>query len=273
MAQWSDKPKKIEVQGVFIELNRGDIWTTLRRLQDNWGWKSVKKVSRFVEKLEKNGSVVVKKSKLGTHLTLVKYREYQDKEHRNDTGRKHEGNTKETRWDHDGIIKNKGNKGNNGNKGIINTKTLPIPDSRRQWGDRFETFWLQAYLKTGKGLFPQEAKNKRGSGAKLSWDNLFFEEIENKQITADNLFDEIMKGNSDFANFIKKTKPDKIKMVQGWLTERRFRDEQNHYTEEEADAARARNSFTIRTNPKSAAEKALEDLERSIADHRGDNQG
>lgn len=104
--------KTVLYKGQTIVINRGDVYTSIRKLSNRWHW-STGKVSRYLNILTKLGMVKRKKStKSATLLTLVKYEDFQsvryrDKDTDRDTG-------KDTGGDSDGrLLKNIKNKKEN----------------------------------------------------------------------------------------------------------------------------------------------------------------
>ena len=84
----------------LIHVKRGSKVTSLRKLSKRWGW-SIKKVNNFLNLLESDNMIVVKRNTKRTAYTIVNYNDYQDedidKRNTKETRGKHAGNTKETR--------------------------------------------------------------------------------------------------------------------------------------------------------------------------------
>ena len=75
--------KETEIFGLSLEIERGSFATTIKQLSDTWKWSRTK-VYRFLDELEKDSAITVKKSaQLCTQLrsqkcTLVKINNYDD---------------------------------------------------------------------------------------------------------------------------------------------------------------------------------------------------
>jgi molecular chaperone GrpE (heat shock protein) len=87
----------------LVEVKRGSVITSLRKLSERWSW-SITKVNSFLELLEQDKMLVVKKDTKKTRLTVVNYDFYQSdkwkKEHESNTEKtpeEHEKDTKVTR--------------------------------------------------------------------------------------------------------------------------------------------------------------------------------
>ena len=119
MANYQDK--KFLLGNELVEVKRGSKITSLRKLSERWDW-SVKKVNNFLELLESDGMIEVKRNTKRTAYTIVNYSDYQDKEieERNtkETQKKNKRNTKETRRK----TNNKDNNDNNDKQDIRSTQ-------------------------------------------------------------------------------------------------------------------------------------------------------
>ena len=65
-------PKKCVVDGVLTEIGEGERLTSIRKLAERWQW-SRKKTTKFLEILEKDEMIEIKKSH---HFTVIKVRNY-----------------------------------------------------------------------------------------------------------------------------------------------------------------------------------------------------
>lgn len=73
------KAKDIPWKGQVINVKRGDVYTSIRKLASRWHW-STSKVARFLSILEELGMVKRHKNvKSVTLLTIVNYGKYQDR--------------------------------------------------------------------------------------------------------------------------------------------------------------------------------------------------
>ena len=99
--------KKINFDGGFINVKRGQRITSLRHLSERWGW-STTKVKKFLEDLQQDEMIVYVSDKKKTLITIENYNLYQDKE----TQKKHRENTKKT-------LKKTNNNDNNENNNIV----------------------------------------------------------------------------------------------------------------------------------------------------------
>lgn len=79
----SAAPKATTRKGV--KLKRGQLWTTYRFMQKTWHWGSLYKVGAFLDELETNKMIKLKKNKNGTLITIEKYKFYQDTPNTNQT--------------------------------------------------------------------------------------------------------------------------------------------------------------------------------------------
>ena len=93
-ALWEDKPfargqawvdllmlacyenKKIPFDGRLLELQKGQLLTSIRKLSERWGW-SQGKTARFLDVLEAEQMLTKKRYANGTVLTLANYEVYQ----------------------------------------------------------------------------------------------------------------------------------------------------------------------------------------------------
>ena len=96
MAGYEDKT--IEFDGRPMRIRRGEFITSMRKLSERWGW-STKKVSRFLNDLERDHMVSQKRDSKRTAVFIVNYSVYQQqgntKRNTKETLRKHKGNTEE----------------------------------------------------------------------------------------------------------------------------------------------------------------------------------
>lgn len=63
--------------GKRVVVSRGQEWTSVRVLAARWKWRK-QKVSNYLESLQEMGMITIEKSKSGTLITLVNYRDFQD---------------------------------------------------------------------------------------------------------------------------------------------------------------------------------------------------
>jgi hypothetical protein len=63
--------------GKRVIVSRGQEWTSVRTLAGRWRW-SKQKVSNYLESLQEMGMITIEKTKSGTLITLVNYRDFQD---------------------------------------------------------------------------------------------------------------------------------------------------------------------------------------------------
>lgn len=68
--------KKIVIEGKPVLITRGSYFTSRGQLATRWGW-SVKKVDSFLKSLEAEEMITTNKSKRGTIINIVNYKEYQ----------------------------------------------------------------------------------------------------------------------------------------------------------------------------------------------------
>lgn len=90
---------KISWRNQTVEIKRGQMITSLRELANEWKW-STGKVTRFLNKLEKENMILKEDAKSGTLLTVVNYEVYQGEENTNETPTEHKRNTNETPTKH-----------------------------------------------------------------------------------------------------------------------------------------------------------------------------
>ena len=97
-AQFSEGGKA-RIDGEISTIQRGQLYTTLQKLSDRWGWTR-SKVLRFLTRLEAEQMVTLNRNKDGTRITIENYAKYQDVGNTNrntsETPPKHERNTTET---------------------------------------------------------------------------------------------------------------------------------------------------------------------------------
>lgn len=76
MASW--KSGQRAWKGGFVDVERGDVLTSMKALAGRWGWTE-KKVRTFIAALEKDGMVVKKGRARGTLLTIENFSSFQDR--------------------------------------------------------------------------------------------------------------------------------------------------------------------------------------------------
>lgn len=74
-AQYS--ASKVSIDNQIVIVNRGQMLTSILRLANEWGW-SRKKVSNFLNMLEKDNMLKQKRTSKYTLITIVNYGLYQD---------------------------------------------------------------------------------------------------------------------------------------------------------------------------------------------------
>lgn len=101
-AAWRETAHRVGSKAITVE--RGSLITTLRTLQKEWRWNSVKRVRNFLDALQASGMAghrsVGPKGTQKTHLTICNYDKFQNVGHGTGTTKKHEvvatGHIKET---------------------------------------------------------------------------------------------------------------------------------------------------------------------------------
>jgi hypothetical protein len=82
------KDGQIRVRGIPIEVKRGQLGWSIKRLSHRWGW-SEGKVKRFFKELESDNQIEVQNGeqniKLSSLITIINYDKYQTNEEENDT--------------------------------------------------------------------------------------------------------------------------------------------------------------------------------------------
>lgn len=91
---WTDKPfdkarawidlllfasysqRKLIVNDLVIEIERGSFMTSILKLSDRWGWSRNKTIA-YIKMLEKEQMITTKSTTKGTIITIVKYEKYQ----------------------------------------------------------------------------------------------------------------------------------------------------------------------------------------------------
>lgn len=68
--------RKVVISGKLTVIGRGQKWTSTRTLAARWGW-SRDKVKHFLNLLQSDGMITLKKATNGTLLTLVNYDDFQ----------------------------------------------------------------------------------------------------------------------------------------------------------------------------------------------------
>ena len=94
-AAWKDT--KHRVGNVMVEVPRGTLVVSLRRLASEWKWPSEKRVRGFLDALEREEMIGRKMDAGRTHLTICNYNKYQDAPQEMDAARTQRGRTKGTR--------------------------------------------------------------------------------------------------------------------------------------------------------------------------------
>lgn len=86
---------KIEIKGILLECNRGELLYSLDSLSKRWN-ANKSKVSRFLKLLESDSMIVVKSERVTTRITICKYDSYQGERNTDETQTKHKQNADET---------------------------------------------------------------------------------------------------------------------------------------------------------------------------------
>lgn len=76
LANANYKPRKVEIRGKIVEIQRGQLVTSMDALADAWGWDR-KKVMRYITLLKKDGMIEKSGTTHGTILTIENYAFYQ----------------------------------------------------------------------------------------------------------------------------------------------------------------------------------------------------
>lgn len=90
-AEYKKEGGVIKYNNIEVKLKRGQLFATLRYLQERWGWSSRGKVDKFLKALEKGNTLETEKKQFGNILTLVNYGVYNPLE----TGKKQKRNSLE----------------------------------------------------------------------------------------------------------------------------------------------------------------------------------
>ncbi|MBK8564931.1 MAG: hypothetical protein IPN76_16740 [Saprospiraceae bacterium] len=94
MARW--QPGERVINGQLFSLEVGQIVASLRFLLTRWNWKSTKKVSTFLNNLQKEGRISHETETGITIITIWKRWGYESQNNEGETVGKQSGNTKET---------------------------------------------------------------------------------------------------------------------------------------------------------------------------------
>lgn len=93
-AAWSETQHRVRSDLVNVEA--GSLFVTLRQLQNEWRWKSDKRVRTFLKTLEKLEMIEIKTDAGKTQITICNYMEYQGHGRTADAGKTQSGRTKDT---------------------------------------------------------------------------------------------------------------------------------------------------------------------------------
>lgn len=93
-AAWSETHHRVRSDLVNVEA--GSLFVTLRQLQNEWRWKSDKRVRTFLKTLEKLEMIVIKTDAGKTQITICNYMEYQGYGRTADAAKTQSGRTKDT---------------------------------------------------------------------------------------------------------------------------------------------------------------------------------
>jgi len=89
------KSKKILLDGNFVKVERGERYTSLRKLSNKWNW-STTKVNRFLKIHNKDGMIELKKDTKNTDIKVCNYNVYKDNLNEEKTDKKQIKNSKKT---------------------------------------------------------------------------------------------------------------------------------------------------------------------------------
>jgi hypothetical protein len=154
-ARWGDGVDQIVLPEQVIEVDRGQVWTTLRRVADECG-VGLQVVRTALKLFEREGAISTQKvGRYGTLITVTKYETYQDVPDRPNTP----PNTRPTHGQHN---KNQGNQGNQG------TLLARPKRTRDVWSDGF---------KSVRAVYPQARELKQ---AWILWQKMKLEPIAPK---------------------------------------------------------------------------------------------
>lgn len=133
---------KTLIDGVLVEVKRGQRITSIRKLSDRWGW-STTKTTKFLTMLETDGMIEQKKDTKKTVVTIVNYSFYQDSEKEKVTQKRHRSNTEVTQ-------KNTNNKENNDNNENNDIGGKPV---RHKYGEYKKVLLTDEQLQKLKSEF------------------------------------------------------------------------------------------------------------------------
>lgn len=148
-------PAKISVNGQLIEVNEGQLLTSIAKLSDNFKW-SRKKVSRFLDGLERDQMLSQERTSKYTLLTVINWAYYQQltikEEHQKNIKSTTEEQQKHIRGTSEEHQKNTNNNKDNNNN--VNK------EDKKTYGDFFERIWSLYPVKKGKGSVSDTQKRK-----------------------------------------------------------------------------------------------------------------
>lgn len=73
------KDKEVLVNNILVHIKRGQHLTSLLKLKEAWGWKTPKKVSNFLNKLEDAEMIEQERTSHYTLITIKNYEHFQRK--------------------------------------------------------------------------------------------------------------------------------------------------------------------------------------------------
>lgn len=79
---WKDTTHRIGSE--MVSVPAGSIYTTLRHLQNQWHWKSDKRVRSFLARLQREDMIRTKTDAGKTQISICNYKEYQEPERKED---------------------------------------------------------------------------------------------------------------------------------------------------------------------------------------------
>jgi hypothetical protein len=181
------------VNGKRHDVNRGELFTTLRELQSAWMWSSDKKVRGFLKRLSDERMIDAETSYGKTQITICNYSLYQDIGRKKDAEMSEKSPSKGQAKD---AIKEQTKQINN-----ISNKLDIKKDTKKV--SRFEEFW-------------QAFDDKRGKANALKvW----------KSKKLDDVAEDVISGAKIYVSQIRGEDPKYWKQAQGWLNGERWHDE------------------------------------------------
>lgn len=141
-ASW--KPRRVNIAGRTIELQRGQLTASLRYLAEAWGW-SVGAVRRFIERIETDTLVSTDTGTGQLVITVCNYEKYQSYDDETGTADGTPSGTEAAQLEH------KTNKGKKGSKNLGDRDLFGDGKGEPAADDGFERWWALAPRRIGKG--------------------------------------------------------------------------------------------------------------------------